>query len=180
MKILYLILALFICESHAQSKYYNYNSHFSLNNDFSIQFGMGKDLYYNNYFSHGNGLSTFIMLDDHNLILSYEALFPGLFHLFGNFSDSRGVATLKSSEFLTLSILNLINGDIGYQFSFFDISFKNQFNLFFTRYAYHHSGINIGFGDKKRFGIYIMERDRLDRGFDKLMMGITYKIKEFH
>ncbi|MGL1934196.1 MAG: hypothetical protein OCD01_04220 [Fibrobacterales bacterium] len=65
---------------------------------------------------------------------------------------------------------NLLNGEIGFRYSYFSIALANSLHPFIYRGLYHDSGVKINVGSKHEGSIYLYEQDRLWNG--NLVFGV--------
>lgn len=126
----------------------------------------GAQYQYGGFITRAKSFSTNIVVDN-GPVLSYNAIFQYLIILGENFSFYP-----KPNDLAFISVLNLINGDVGYKFLDAEIGISNSFNFYFTRRVYHRSSIYIGYGKDLSVNVAVSEDDRLNSIRPNLGFGV--------
>ena len=126
---------------------------------------------YGIYYTRGNPLATNMFIGDGNFMASFNALIQ-----IPVFIGTHFVSSPTSKELPFYSIINLINGEIGLRLSKLDVGLANTFNLYFTRSAYHQSGLVLRhtFENHNELSFALFEEDRLNNKTPKLVAQFGY------
>ena len=138
---------------------------------------LSQKLVWNSFYTLGNPVSTKAIYSHGNVLASFNTLIQLPLFMGMNWTEQPNSSTLPIHSFL-----NLINGEIGFDFGQSSIGILNSFQWYFTRAAYHQAGF-IYRCNFKKFGEYsfaVLEEDRLNYSRPKLIfqLGVNFGEKQ--
>ena len=156
------------CESVEESGSFGANIY----SDKHIQVsGLSDNSHYRNYYTRGNPLSSNLFIENGHFLASFNAVFQ-----IPIFMGTHWVSNPTQDELPMYSVINLINGEVGFRFSQFDVGIVNTFNFYFTRSTYHESGVVLRhvLGNFNEISFAVLEEDRWSDKMPKLVVQFGY------
>lgn len=126
----------------------------------------GAEVRYGRFVTRTKVLSSNLIFDN-SVLMSYNTLIQGPLILATNFN-----AYPEPADLAIITLLNLLNGEAGFNYGLAEFGLRNSINLYFTRRAYHRGGVYLGFGRKVNVSISAFEEDRFNTTKPTFGLGI--------
>lgn len=128
---------------------------------------LGAEYRYGRFVTRTKVLSSNLIYDN-AVLMSYNTLIQGPLILAANFN-----AYPEPDDLPIITLLNLLNGEAGFNVGPAELGLRNSINLYFTRRAYHRGGVYFGFGRKVNVSVFAFEEDRFNSAKPKFGLGIN-------